>query len=478
MEMIMRHPQRDRRGVTSVLAMLYLVLFSCLAVGFYSAVTTAVQVSANETHSKKSMLSAESGMEFMRYVMGNVDIPHSTPPDQMWPTLCSQIKQQLDGTANVGGQTVPLPTGDVMVLPTISLDSSGSTLSAKLIHSGQQVIVQVTGTGPDPGVTRTVQLSYAQAQRASAIFDYGVASKSAISMGGNAKITGAAGAAARGSVLSATSSATPIKMSGSPSISGDFSYTNPDGNNSFAGGSIAGYTSGNSNFADHVHKGVTAPEFPTIDSSVFAPFVPAATAPAGPQVITTANPVGLSFTNIRIKAGANPKFSANTIIRGVIYVETPNQITFNGAATIQGVIVVQNDPTGGPTTNTMNFSGNLTHQGVETLDPAVFGNLTKLTGSFLLAPTFAVTMTGNSNQVGGTIVTSKLAISGNAGANVKGTVINLDDNPLNDPSVPGVDLSGNSDIIIASTGTTNYPAGVVFGTHFAPLPDTYEEVAQ
>jgi hypothetical protein len=267
-------------------------------------------------------------------------------------------------------------------------------------------------------VKRTVQLSYAQAQRASAIFDYGVASKSAISMAGNAKITGAAGAAARGSVLSATSGPNPLTMTGGPSISGDFSYTNIDGNNNYASGSIAGYTASNSNFADHVHAGVTAPEFPTIDSSVFEPFVPPATAPPGPQVIATSSPVGTSFTNIRIKANANPKFSANTVIRGVVFVETPNQLTFNGSVTIQGVIVTQNNPTGGPTTNTMKFAGNITHQGVETLDPGVFGNLTKLTGSFLLAPTFGVTMTGNNNNAGGTIVTSKLDVSGNAGANV------------------------------------------------------------
>ncbi|MDB5321823.1 MAG: hypothetical protein JWN40_3454 [Phycisphaerales bacterium] len=459
--------QRARRGVTSVLAMLYLVLFSCLAVGFYAAVTTAVQVSANETHGRRAMLSAESGMEFMRYIMGNVDIPHSTPPDQMWTQLCTQVKQQLDGTANIGGATITMPTGEIMNIPTITLDSSGSTLTASLIHSGQQVIVKVSGTGPDAGVSRTVQISYAQAQRASAIFDYGVASKSAISMGGNAKITGVAGALARGSVLSATTGPNPLKMTGGPSISGDFSYTNTSGTNTYGSGSIAGYTSSNSNFADHIHAGVVAPEFPTIDTSVFAPFVPSATAPAGPQVITSSNPAGTSFTNIRIKAGANPKFNANTVIRGVVYVETPNQITFNGGATIQGVIVVQNNPTGSTTTNTMKFSGNITHQGVETLDPAVFGNLTKLTGSFLLAPSFAVTMTGNSNQVGGTIVTSKLDVSGSAGATVKGTVINLEDT--------GVNLTGTADIIIASTGTTNYPAGVVFGTHFAPLPDTYQE---
>jgi hypothetical protein len=214
---------------------------------------------------------------------------------------------------------------------------------------------------------------------------------------------------------------------------------------------------------------VTAPEFPVIDSSSFATYVPSATAPAGPQVITTSNPPGSSFTNIRIKAGANPKFSGGSILRGVVYIETPNQITFSGGVTIQGVIVVQNNPTGDPTTNTIKFSGNVTHQGVETLpDAAPFAGLPKLTGSFLLAPTFGVTMTGNSNQVGGTIVTSSLDISGTAGANVKGTVINLSDTSVN--------LTGTSDIVVSSTGTTNYPAGVTFGTHFAPLPDTYQEL--
>src|SRR6266404_4966729 len=141
---MMRLNPRNRRGVTSVLAMLYLVLFSCLAVGFYAAVTTAVQVSTNETHGRHAMLSAESGMEFMRYVMGNVDIPHTTPPDQMWNQLCTQVKQQLDGTTNVGGATVSMPAGEVMNLPTITLDSSGATLTASLVHSGQQVIVKVT----------------------------------------------------------------------------------------------------------------------------------------------------------------------------------------------------------------------------------------------------------------------------------------------------------------------------------------------
>jgi hypothetical protein len=457
--------QRKRKGVTSVLAMLYLVLFSTLAVGFYAAVTTAVQVSTNETHGKKAMLSAESGVDFMRYVMGNVDIPHSTLPENMWGELCKQVKAQLDGTKNIGNVILPTPTGSQMDIPTVYLDSNGSSFTASLIQDGQKVTLKVIGTGPDPLVKRTVQLSFAQAQRASAIFDYGVASRSAISMGGNAKITGAAGALARGSVLSTTANPIPLQMTGTPSISGDFSFTNTTATNKYGNGKIAGYSPTDAEFDSHVHGGVTAPEFPTVDTSVFANYVKN---PTASQIISGDPPSSrTSFTNIVIKAGANPHFAGGSTFKGVIFIETPNNVTFSGGANITGVIAVQNNPTGDSSSNSITFEGNVVHNDVGKLDPATFGDLTKLKGSFVLAPKFDVIMKGNSNQVGGTIVTGKLDIAGSAGATVSGTVINLDDTAVN--------LTGTADITISSTGTTNYPAGVVFGTHYAPLPDTYQE---
>ena len=228
----MRTTRSKRRGISSMLAMLYLILFSTLAVGFYSAVTVAVQVSGNEVNAKRAMLNAESGLAFMRYVMGNVQVPHSTPDTQTWTAFCTQVKAQLDGTPNVAGRTIAMPTGNEMILPDMVAEPGGASFTATLTRSGQQILVKVSGGESITGtVRRTIQLSFARAQRASAIFDYGVASRSAISMAGNAKITGAAGALERGSVLSMTASSTPLKMVGGPSISGDFSYTNTAGAN-------------------------------------------------------------------------------------------------------------------------------------------------------------------------------------------------------------------------------------------------------
>jgi len=102
-------PTKSDEASPLVLAMLYLVLFSCLAVGFYAAVTTAVQVSANETHGRRAMLSAESGRSSCGYIMGNVDIPHSTPPrTRCGPSSATQVKQQLDGTATLAAATVAM----------------------------------------------------------------------------------------------------------------------------------------------------------------------------------------------------------------------------------------------------------------------------------------------------------------------------------------------------------------------------------
>jgi hypothetical protein len=470
-----------------MLAMLYLVLFSTLAVGFYAAVNTSVQVAANETKAKRALLAAESGMAFCRHVLANIQIPHGTPIDSMWTETVKQVKAQLDGKEVVNRGTLSDNNG-VIVLQDCKIDKQGSMFTARLIKDADQVQVQVTGTASGLELRRTIQISYARARRASQIFDYGIASKSAVLLGGRAEIRGGSDPT-RGSVLTTTESRVPMEMTGGASISGDFAWTNASGNPSFGSNTkVAGLKPGETvvengevvdRFEDHVHKPseVIPPEFPIIDTSIFEKYVPSATAPPGPQVIATRPSSQLrSYTNVRIKAGvgtaSNPiEFPSGTVLSGVVYIETPNHIKFSGGISIKGVIVAQNNPTGDITTNSLHFGGNVSHEGVETL-PDSFGDLKKLTGSFVLAPNFTITMRGNSNSAGGTMVTGALDISGAAGANIKGNIINMQDRGSS------VKLNGNAEIVITAAGTGDYPAGVYFGTHYVPLPDSYKEITQ
>src|SRR4029453_8646299 len=142
---------------------------------------------------------------------------------------------------------------------------------------------------------------------------------------------------------------------------GNVSFVNPNAAPVISStATIAGLSPGQPGFNDVIHKGVQAPEFPVIDTSGFAGFRPAA-GTTGPSVITTANPTGTFFKNIRIKAGTNPIFNANTTIQGVVYIEQPNYVKFNGGATIQGVIVTStdgnNNETANLTTNVVEFKG-------------------------------------------------------------------------------------------------------------------------
>src|SRR5689334_3030527 len=86
-----------RRGIASVLAMLYLVLFSTLAVGFYVAATMAAQIASNERALNQAQAACDGGMQFMRYQLGAMTIPN-VPPSALMDTVAAALAAQLNGT--------------------------------------------------------------------------------------------------------------------------------------------------------------------------------------------------------------------------------------------------------------------------------------------------------------------------------------------------------------------------------------------
>src|SRR5688500_1694754 len=63
----LNHARPNRRGVAAVLAMMFLALFSTLALGFNASVSTAAQTAGNDQRSAGARLAAESVMQFMKY---------------------------------------------------------------------------------------------------------------------------------------------------------------------------------------------------------------------------------------------------------------------------------------------------------------------------------------------------------------------------------------------------------------------------
>src|SRR4051812_23296836 len=84
-----------RRGMAAVLAMIYLVLFATLAVGFYATVTISTQVARNERDVNDALRAAESGVGFVRYELAQVTVPPGTTGAAVTDALLADLRTQL-----------------------------------------------------------------------------------------------------------------------------------------------------------------------------------------------------------------------------------------------------------------------------------------------------------------------------------------------------------------------------------------------
>src|SRR4051812_9953672 len=178
-----------RRGVASILAMMYLTLFAALAIGFYATVTTAVQVSNNDQRVTRAMVAADSGMDFMRYELAHVTIPPNTQPSQVINELFKDLQKHVDKTSNVGTTTIA-QSGNTVNIPGpaeryIALDAAGETgFRATITDWAGEIVVKVTGryataAAGTPAV-RAITMDFTRQNLPTSTFNYAVASKGGV----------------------------------------------------------------------------------------------------------------------------------------------------------------------------------------------------------------------------------------------------------------------------------------------------------
>lgn len=433
--------------------MLFLILFSVMAIGFYGMTVMSAQIAANDRRATDSQTATESGLAFIRYELAQVKISAVTADSQVLSQTYSQLKARMNGTGNLGLTTYAVGyDGTQITIPDdttayINIESGGPRFRAVITPDNRDLIVKVVGNGGPNYPDRAVQVRFHIVELPSTIFGYGFATKGPLSLSGG--FVKGVPDGTRGSVLSTvTTTNTPISMSGSAAISGNVDFVN-------SAATISGTVGG------QVKTGVTAPEFPSVDPTPFINYL------VGKETVISASTSASPLSNIRIKAGTNPSFSGGPTITGVILIEAPNKVTFSGGANIQGVIVVDK-PTEGTSTNMITFSGGGTMTGPETL-PASYAPLTTMTGSAVLAPNFGLTLTGGSASFGGVVIAKSIALSGGSGGSSTGSVISM--------STASTTWSGGSGFTLTGTASTATPVGVRFSGNFNPVPSSYDEVA-
>jgi hypothetical protein len=477
--------RRQRRGVTALLAMLYLVLIATLAIGFYGATTTQSQIASSEEKVARSYMAADSGLDFMRRVLAKVDItPHAGDPaypsekpaiDQLEDNLSGKLGTDkaccINGTGNLyNGANNLKRVGNVIYIPgdqtkPIKLDANGTSgFTATITDWAGEIVCKVQGNYSGATLSRSISLDFTRKPHESNIYDYAVASKGQIAIL-KGDITSTAGVPTTiAQMMSAQDTSPSLVMTGG-SVGGNLTYLSDGGGASISGRvSVNGLTDPIS-IMNQLGKADEAPSFPVLSPTDFKSY-------ATNNYVKNQN----VQQNIIIKAGTGTpsspvQFNANDKVQGIMYIETPNNVVFNGDFKLQGFIVMEAAADPATSKDSLTFSGNLTMSPVPS--GSQFDALRATSGIAIMAPTADINMTGSSGgNIKGNIFADTFTFKGAAQLSIDlGSIITYNTGP------GAFTMNSAKSIQFSATGAMNQPSkGAYYDTYYQPKAGSYQEV--
>jgi len=451
-----------RKGIALLVSMIVLAVISAWAVCICSISGVNVQVAENQRKADGARASAESGLDVIRFWLGRFEVNGTTDPCALFSLLASSLQSDLEN--NEITNITPNYDGSAITIQPVTLDlQKGQSFSAQLKQIDSETI-RADVTGSYGSLTKTIRVNYKLGTRAHTAFDFGVATKGPLSLAGNIELEGVNVSVESSVYIESEESIVALSIIGNSHIAGDVSIANPLGAVDLQGGhaSIGGET-GQDAIDNHVSFGVPPTEFPTPNPTSFEHYV------TGIVDSSTDTSADATFENVRIAADTNPSFSGNVTLKGIVFIETPNVVTFSGNTTIIGIIVGNGDIQDNSETNQISFTGNVdSHPVSELPDEGQFAGLMDETGTFLMAPGFSVSFGGNFSTLNGAIAGNGVEFFGNAGGTINGSVINYSDQEM--------PLTGNSDLFFNRSGTVKVPAGFISEIVLNYDPSSYCEV--
>jgi len=439
-----------RQGAVLIIAVIFVAIFSSLALAMLTMSSTNIQVADNHYKANRALESAQSGLEVMRYWLGRVAMLGNVSPADRFTYLVSQLVDVDLTTAGINTGKTYDDNGDPVAvnLDNITINPlAGQSFNASIQKTDNLDVVQVNITGSADSISRTISANYRFETREHNVFDYGVATRGPLTLLGNIDMSGTNVDIEADVYIESANQDEALSIIGNSQIAGGVTLTNPDAYVTLQGGQagIGGETGDEA--LNHVSIIDEPVDFPVPLSGYFEQYVQNTFDPEVHDT-TTDN----TFENIRIPGGTNPTFSGSTTLNGIVFIESPNVVTFTGNVNITGIIVGDGDMYDNSGTNQIIFLGNVGSASVTDLpETEQFDGFRAETGTFLMAPGFSATFRGSFETLNGAIAANGIEFSGNAGGTINGSIVNYSDTPMT--------LSGNSDLFFNRSGNTEVPAG-------------------
>ncbi len=438
-----RHISGNRQGSALILSLVFVSVLSALAVAMAAMSGTNVQIAENQRKVGTTLACAESGLEVVRYWMSKVSISGTTPADQRFTEVSATLQQTLED-AGLSSYIASSSESEVSFAEISLSNAMGHSFSAVLTKVDNDNI-QVDVTGHYGALERKIRSNYIFGTRANTVFDYGVASKGPVALSGNVELEGVTIDVESNAYIESENTLLALSIIGNSHIAGTVKIVNPLAYVLLQGGhaGIGGVTGEDAIQEPYTTIGVAPAEFPEMVPAQFADLV--TLTDLDPNMDTTAD---ATLTNIRIPANTNPTFSGHATLQGLIWIETPNVVTFTGNADVTAVIVGDGDADDNSGVNQLVFQGD-----VDSTDVSTLTGFEDVDGTFVMAPGFHVSFGGSFSTLAGAIAANGIEFFGNAGGTIQGSIINYSDNEMT--------LSGNSDLYFNRSGLDEVPAGFV-----------------
>ena len=200
--------RRGRRGVTALIAMLFLILITTLTLAMFNVAAGNVQTSANFSDLSKAQAAAEGGLRWTAYRFAVMPRPREmagtiTPaiaaniwsrPAGMRDTLVNSLKQVRDQTGAIITVDSASPNDRVEVVSKVPTDIQGATFTVVVRQLGpadgyDARFLSVTATGYYRKAVRSVSMTFEIEKRAK----FAVVGKVPLQFGRNTLIEGPVG---------------------------------------------------------------------------------------------------------------------------------------------------------------------------------------------------------------------------------------------------------------------------------------------
>jgi len=191
---------RRRAGSALLVSMVFLLIFSALAISMAAISGTNAQLASNQHKINTALLAAQSGLECGKYLVATVSLPETgynfvsdTEADQAWTILC----QHIQNTA-LDGKTVPAPTrftdelgtGDQIITAPLNFTSTDASFTLRFYrYDSDPRTIKLQAIGSAGQITRRINIDMS-VTKDSTVLNYAVASRGRMWLTGDTTIYG------------------------------------------------------------------------------------------------------------------------------------------------------------------------------------------------------------------------------------------------------------------------------------------------